>query len=193
MPGFVAIGADRALAQAADVEVSELADAPAPPPVDDPLAAASRAYAELRLDDAWAEIQQVITRLDEAGGTNVPRETQVNAHVLAASIARARGELGASDHALDDALALDPTLTLDPALHPPPLIEALERRRTAYAALHPIGPIGREPVTGPTDTDPWPWVGLGAGVLVVVSGLVVLTVVLAQPDDDFDLRGTIVP
>jgi hypothetical protein len=95
---------------------------------------ASRAYAELRLDDAWAEIQRVLTALEGPEADAVPRDTRLRAYVLGASIARARGDLGASDAALDRALELDAMLVLDPALHPPPLLEALERRRAARAA-----------------------------------------------------------
>ena len=98
------------------------------------LESASRAYAELRLDDAWAEIQRFLAALEGPGAAAVPRDTRLRAHVLGASIARARGDLGASDAALDRALDLDATLVLDPALHPPPLLEALERRRAALAA-----------------------------------------------------------
>jgi hypothetical protein len=41
--------------------------------------------------------------------------------------------------------------------------------------------------------DPWPWIGLGLGGAVVLGGVIVLTVVLAQPPASFELRGTIVP
>lgn len=176
---------------------------------------ASRAYAELRLDDAWAEIERVFATLEVGGADSVSRETRVRAYVLGASIARARGDLTASDAVLDRALALDASLTLDPALHPPPLLEALERRRAALAARLEPSPPDREvddeasppepalvltspdPIVGPTDGhdggDPWPWIGLGIGGAVLLGGVIALTVVLAQPPASFELRGTIVP
>jgi hypothetical protein len=175
---------------------------------------ASRAYAELRLDDAWAEIERVFATLEVGGADPVSRETRARAYVLGASIARARGDLTASDAVLDRALALDASLTLDPALHPPPLLEALERRRAALAARLEASPSDREvddeasppepalvltspdPIVGPTGHDggdPWPWIGLGIGGAVLLGGVIALTVVLAQPPASFELRGTIVP
>lgn len=181
------------------------------------LAAAERAYAELRLDEAGAAIRLLLEELagDDARATTSER---VRAHVLAASIARARGDLAGCDAALDAALALDPALRLDPALHPPPLLEALERRRAAIVAATPVVPVeptrtavpvqstpgpsaalslglGRvEPsLADPSPADPWPWVGLGVGGAVVVGGAIVLAVVLATPPSSFDIRGTIAP
>lgn len=178
---------------------------PTPVPVLDRLAAAERAYAELRLDDADAEIRAVLDQLEDAGDPAITPQARARAHVLAASIARARGDLAASDAALDAALSVEPALRLDPALHPPPLIEALERRRalrpssptTASAEEVPVGPamstvLGPD-VVGSTSPDPWPWVGLGVGIAVLVGGAITLSVVLSAPPSSFDVRGTIVP
>lgn len=183
------------------------------------LEVATRAYAELRLEEAWSEIERAIASIAGAPQA-VPREVRVRAYVLEASIARARADLTASDAALDRALAIEPALALDPALHPPPLLEALERRRAALAVTStppepepsdpgPEGPddgLARSPqeeivapngsvLAGPDvdGEDPWPWLGLGLGGAVVLGGVIALSVVLAQPPASFEVRGTIVP
>jgi len=178
---------------------------PAPVPVPDRLAAAERAYAELRLDDADAEIRAFLDQLEGGGDPAITLEDRVRAHVLAASIARARGDLVSSDAALDAALAIEPALRLDPALHPPPLLEALERRRALRPIPTPTPPPEEPPVAaavstalGPdivssTSSDPWPWVGVGVGAAILVGGVITLSVVLSTPPSSFDVRGTIVP
>lgn len=159
---------------------------------------AARAYAALQLEEAWTEISAVLRAIEGPDGERIPREERVRAYVLAASIARARGDLVASEAALDRALSLDLRLTLDPALHPPPLLEALERRRAALLAraeeLALRAPIGDgDAPDGPRADDPWPWVGVGVGGVVLLGGAIVLAVVLAQPPSSFEVRGTIVP
>ena len=182
--------------------------------------AASRAYAELRLEDAWVAIEHAALRIEEAPEPP-PRHVRVQVHVLEAAIARARADLSASDAALDRALALDPTLALDPALHPPPLLDALERRRAAQRpasadeaphaatsldlpgsraisaddAARAVSISGSVGASGEIDRggDPWPWIGLGVGGAVLLGGVIALSVVLAQPPASFDVRGTIVP
>lgn len=179
-------------------EEPQLADpSPEPPSPPDPLAPAREAYAGLRLDEAWAEIERALVQIE--ADPVLPLTLRVEALVLAASIARARLDLAGSDAALDRALALDPRLSLDPALHPPPLLEALERRRAARVIVEALDPDAGGVVVVPPDggegthEDPWPWVGLGAGAFLVVGGAIVLGVVLAQPPGRFDVAGTIVP
>jgi hypothetical protein len=161
----------------------------------DGLARAEEAYARLELEEASALLAAWLEALERPGATRPALEARIRALVLAASIARARGDLRGLDDALDGALALDPELRLDPALHPPPLLDALERRRAARAlALVPpevVEPTGRE-VT-PPGPDPWPWVGLGLGALVVVGGTITLGVLLSAEPREFGIRGTILP
>lgn len=178
--------------------VARALEVPAEAP-SDPLAPAREAYAGLRLDEAWAAVELALAQID--ADAESPVTLRVEALVLAASIARARVDLAGSDAALDRALALDPRLSLDPALHPPPLLEALERRRAARVIVEDEGPDAGVAVSivvppgGGEDSrdDPWPWVGLGVGAALVVGGAIVLGVVLAQPPGRFDVSGTLVP
>jgi len=199
--------ASRAAAQGDSEERAPSPSAPAASrqALADRLAAAERAYAELRLEDADSEIHVVLGELALGHDAELTPEGRVRAHVLAAAIARARGDLAASDVALDAALELEPSLRLDPALHPPPLLEALERRRALRTVSTPIVPV-EQPDAGPVVStplgrdiidaghdDPWPWVGLGVGGALLLGGAIALSVVLSTPPSSFDVRGTIIP
>lgn len=179
---------------------------------------ARRAYAELRLEDAWSAVARALAELDVEGSEGSAQRAETL--VLAAAIARARGEEATADAMLDRLLDLSPDVVLDPALHPPPLLEALERRRTRRRAqtieagrleapipavapdLDPAPSIEGAPgsVVAPTleDTtthgeDPWPWIGGGIAASFVLGGVIAVAIVFTQPPSTFDLRGTIAP
>jgi len=179
---------------------------------------ARRAYAELRLEDAWSAVARALAELDVEGSEG--SEERAETLVLAAAIARARGEEATGDAMLDRLLDLSPDVALDPALHPPPLLEALERRRSRRRALAseaarllpatlapadpapttiddapavavPIVPLLED--TRPRGEDPWPWIGGGIAASVVLGGVIAVAIVFTQPPSTFDLRGTIAP
>ena len=180
---------------------------------------ARRAYAELRLEDAWSAIARALAELDVEGSEGSEERTETL--VLAAAIARARGEEATADAMLDRLLELSPDVVLDPALHPPPLLEALERRRTRRRAQTieaarleaPIPAVAPDLDPAPTpiegapgsvvapildDTtshgeDPWPWIGGGIAASFVLGGVIAVAIVFTQPPSTFDLRGTIAP
>lgn len=174
---------------------------------------ARRAYAELRLEDAWSAVARALAELDVHGSERV--EDRAEILVLAAAIARARGEEATADAMLDRLLEIAPEVVLDPALHPPPLLEALERRRRRRRALamevaaahdEPASgaalattAIGSSPVVArlgertPHGEDPWPWVGGGIAAGLVLGGVIVVAIVFTQPPSTFELRGTIAP
>ncbi len=105
--------------------------APTPRDLESELAAATEAYAHLRLEEARTTLDASIATLEATGGADLEPATLVRVRVLAAEIARAMGDEGATERALDLALAIDPALVLDPALEPPPLLLTLDARRRA--------------------------------------------------------------
>ncbi len=176
---------------------------------------AQEAYAQLRLDEAEELLGRALS-ISERAESSIKVRTAT--FVLAAQLARARGDETVSDAWLDRALEASPDLELEAADYPPPFLVALERRRSIVrdglerqvvqdrvrvptTVLPPASdPLAvadtltpSDPDASPTTSDPWLWLGLGAGVLVLAGGGIVLGVVLSEPAAGFDVRGSIAP
>jgi hypothetical protein len=113
--------------------------AQAPPDTAAVVARAIAAYDALRLDDAWAALDEAVTQIDRTGAAGLTRARLGDLFLYRALV---RAQQGNADGAWDDlvrAATVDPTRVLDPARFPPRVTADLQRARDSLAGHAPVG------------------------------------------------------